>query len=218
MGLKVSPDIAQAMIEEVLKGLDVVAYIDDIGIWTDSSMGDHIKLVDQVLSRLQENGFTVNPLKCEWAVKESNFLGYWMTPDGIKPWKKKIEAVLRMQPPTNASEMRSFLGMVTFYRTMWPRRSHILAPLTELSGRGAFQWTQACQGAFDEMKAVIAADAMLAYPNPNKPFAIYTDASDYQMGAAIMQEGRPIAYWSKKLDTAQRNYATIEKELLAVVM
>jgi hypothetical protein len=114
--------------------------------------------------------------------------------------------------------------MVNYYRDMLPHWSHIVAPLTAKTGapqKGEepppFQWMSEIQKAFNQMKALMAANVMCAYPDHNKPFHIFTDASDYQLGACIMQEGKPVAYYSKKLNSAQMNYAAINKELLCVI-
>ncbi|CAJ1935329.1 unnamed protein product [Cylindrotheca closterium] len=220
MGLKPAPDLAQYYLEKTLcdlkeKGVEI--YIDDVSLFS-NSYEEHMALIQEVLQQLQAAGFKINPLKCEWwCVQVTDFLGHWLTPDGVKPWKKKIDAILKMSAPTNVTELRAFLGAVTFYRHMWPRRSPLLKPLTELTGKGMFEWTDECAKAFAEMKAIMASNIMMCYPNPNKPFEIYTDAPDHQMGAVIMQGGKPVAYWSRKLNAAQRNYSVMEKEMLAVV-
>ena len=101
---------------------------------------------------------------------------------------------------------------------MWIRRSQLLTTLTSLTSKGAkWKWTDEEQKAFDLMKKVVQKETLLAYPDFNSTFEIHTDASDYQMGAVINQHGKPVAFFSRKLNSAQRNYTTTEKELLAIV-
>eukprot|EP00956_Cyclotella_meneghiniana_P006711 scaffold8908_cov51-Cyclotella_meneghiniana.AAC.1 len=171
MGLKCSPDIAQSVMENVLRGIeDIDVYIDDIGAFS-LDWKQHVELLGTVLRRIRENGFTINPLKCEWAVKETDWLGYWLTPRGLKPWKKKIDAILHMDRPRTPKELRRFIGCVNYYRDMWPSRAHVLKPLTDKAGlkKGEkLNWTDEMQTAFDKMRLLLAADALAAYPDHNK--------------------------------------------------
>ena len=103
---------------------------------------------------------------------------------------------------------------------MWPSHAHILKPLTDhsrLKKCAPIPWTPEMQAAFDKMRALMAADALAAYPHHNKRFDVYTDASDFQLGACIVQEGCPVTYFSCKLSKSQQNYTVMEKDMLSIV-
>ena len=221
MGLRNSPAFAQSIIEDTLRDIpDCEVYIDDVGVWS-NDWDSHLLVLSKIFTKLEEKGFAVNPLKCEFGIKEGDFLGHWMTPDGVKPWQKKVDAILKLDRPKTASDVRTFTGMINWYRDFWPRRAHLLSPFTKLQNAGnkkqPIEWTDELERCFKEIKAVIARDALLQFPNHNLPFDIYTDASDYQMGACIMQNGKPVAYFSRKLTGPQTRYTTTEKELLAII-
>ncbi len=130
MGLKCSPDFAQKKMENILRNIDdAEVYIHDVDAFS-PTREHHLKLLCTILTKLQKNSFTVNPLKCNWAVKETNWLRYWLTPTRLKPWKKKIGAVIKMKAPNTLKELHCFIGMVNYYGNMWSHRAHILTPLT----------------------------------------------------------------------------------------
>jgi hypothetical protein len=125
-----------------------------------------------------------------------------------------------MDCPCNATELLMFIGCINFYRDMWPRHGHILKSLRDQSNlkkKAPIKWTDEMQQAFDKMRVLMAANALAAYPDHNKQFNIYTDASDCQLGTCIIQERRLVAYFSHKLTKSQQNYTTMEKELLSIV-
>jgi transposase InsO family protein len=174
--------------------------------------------LNQVLKRLEQAGFRANVRKCSFAADKVEYLGYDISRNGIHPQPKKVEAILKMQPPKTKRQLRRFLGMINYYRDMWQKRSHILAPLTSLSGKTAkWKWTKECTEAFESIKASMARETLLNFPDFNKEFHIFTDASNYQLGAVIMQDDKPLAFYSRKLNKCQRNYTTGEQELLSIV-
>ncbi|MEX1327357.1 MAG: reverse transcriptase domain-containing protein, partial [Desulfobacterales bacterium] len=164
---------------ELFDGMDYIrAYIDDLLVLTAGDYDDHLNKLEKTLQRLQEAGLKVNAPKSFFARGELEYLGYWITRDGIKPISKKVEAIQRIAQPTNKKELRRFIGIVNYYRDMWVRRSHTLAPLAALTGKNAkWMWLKKHADAFEDMKRIIAREVMLAYPDFKKPFVIHTDAS-----------------------------------------
>jgi hypothetical protein len=146
------------------------------------------------------------------ATNQVEYLGYTLTSKEIKPWKQKIMSILALAEPNNKRQLRSFLGFVNFYRQLWYHRSHIITLLVAItSDKAKCVWGPEQKKAFKEIRNTVAHQVLLKYPDFSKPFDIFIDASDYQIGAVIAQESWPIAFYSRKLNPAQRNYTTMEK-------
>ena len=221
MGVTCSPDIFQSKIYDLLGDIEgLKAYIDDILIVDKGTFKEHLDKLEEIFRRCQKINLKLNADKCRFGINEIDYLGYIVTPEGVKPNPKKIKAIEAMERPTTVTEVRRLIGMVQYYRDLWPQRSHILQPFTALSGgkKGAkIKWTPELEKSFNAIKRMICKETLLTYPDWLKPFDIHTDASDYQLGAVISQENKPIAFFSRKLNSAQKNYTTTEKELLSIV-
>ena len=134
------------------------------------------------------------------------------------PISKKFEAIQALAVPRTHKQLRQFIGMINFYRDMWQKRSELHAPLTALTSKNIkYEWKDKHQKCFDAIKRMIGREVLLAYPEFNAPFEIYTDASKLQIGAVISQKGKPIAFYSRKMNSAQQNYTTTEKEIFSIV-
>ena len=145
-------------------------------------------------------------------------LGHWIAREGMRPLPEWIKAVLAIDVPENGTELRSFIRIVNYYRDMWVRRSHALAPLASLtSNKTKWSWGPQQEVGFQTAKKITAQEVVLACPDFSKPFEIHTDASHCQLGAVISQGGKPIAFCSRKLNPAQTRHTTAEKELLSIV-
>ncbi len=219
MGLCNSPDIFQEKMSGLLQDLEYVrTYIDDLLIISKGNWSDHLTKVKTVLQRLQDAGLKVNARKSFFGRSELEYLGYWVTKKGIQPVTKKVEAIQKIAEPKTKRELRHFIGMINYYRDMWPRWSETLAPLTKLCSTTAkWNWGTDQQKAFEQMKRIVGREVLLAFLDFLKAFDIHTDASHTQLGAVISQCGRPIAFYSRKLSDAQTRYTTTERELLAIV-
>ena len=219
MGVANSPDIFQEKMSTLMAGLEFVrTYLDDVLVLTTGTWDDHLRKLDVVLHRIAKAGLKVNATKSAFGKTQIEYLGFFITRQGIKPVAKKVEAIHAIAPPTTHKQLRQFIGIINYYRDMWKRRSDLLAPLTALcSSNAKWRWTDVEQKAFDLVKTAISKEVLLSYPDFNAPFDIHTDASKYQLGSVISQGGRPVAFYSRKLNPAQQRYTTTERELLSIV-
>jgi hypothetical protein len=135
MGISRAPDIFQEKMSGLMEQLEYIrVYIDDLLIITRASYDDHLSKLREVLRRLQKAGLRVNAPKSTFATHEVEYLGYVLTRHGIKPQSEKVQAILAIEPPQSVKQLRRFLGMVQYYRDLWDKRSHLIAPLTDLVG------------------------------------------------------------------------------------
>jgi RNase H-like domain found in reverse transcriptase/Reverse transcriptase (RNA-dependent DNA polymerase)/Integrase zinc binding domain len=199
----------------------VIIYLDDILIYS-KTKGEHMQHVNLVLRKLRENRLYGKLSKCEFFKEEVEYLGHYISSQGISVDQQKINAVKTWPIPTNISELRSFLGLASYYRKFVKGFSAIAAPLTQLLHKDkAYHWENEQQSALDQLKQCLISAPVLILPDPTKPFTVTTDASDLAIGAVLSQDQgkghQPIAYESRKLSPAEQNYPVHEKELLAIV-
>ncbi|KAK1645771.1 hypothetical protein QYE76_063576 [Lolium multiflorum] len=201
-GLTNAPSTFMRLMNHVLRdfiGKFVVVYFDDILIYSRNE-SDHTIHIRHVLQVLRDNKLYGNLEKCTFCKDKVIFLGYVVSKHGVEVDVSKIEAIQNWPTPMNVSQVRSFHGLAGFYRRFVPNFSTIAAPLNELTKKGVvFEWGAAQDHAFDELKRLLTSAPLLALPDFNKQFEIECDASGIGIGGVLMQEGRPIAYFSEKL-------------------
>ncbi|KAK1629624.1 hypothetical protein QYE76_003939 [Lolium multiflorum] len=219
-GLTNAPSTFMRLMNHVLRdfiGKFVVVYFDDILIYSRNE-SDHTIHIRHVLQVLRDNQLYGNLEKCTFCKDKVIFLGYVVSKHGVEVDVSKIEAIQNWPTPMNVSQVRSFHGLAGFYRRFVPNFSTIAAPLNDLTKKGVvFEWGAAQDHAFDELKRLLTSAPLLALPDFNKQFEIECDASGIGIGGVLMQEGRPIAYFSEKLSGAKLNYPIYDKELYALI-
>ena len=181
----------------------VVVYLDDIVIYS-KTLDDHVQHLRQVFQVLRENELYVKKEKCEFARKEVTFLGHVVGDGKIKMDKAKVQAILDWEPPKRVTELRSFLGLVNYYRRFIQGYSSIASPRTDLLKKNKpWAWDEKCKRAFETLKEVVVKEPVLAVLDHTKVYEVHTDASDYAIGGVLMQEGHPIAFESRKLNETE---------------
>jgi hypothetical protein len=221
-GLCNAPSTFQRLMENVLRGLNwkvCPIYIDDIIIF---SFEEHLAHLDLVFSRLREANIKLKATKCHFAFSKVKYLGHIVSREGIQPDPDKISAVKDFPVPKKVKDVRSFLGLANYYRCFIKDFSKIAKPLTQLLRKNVkFQWTEACQTAFDILKSALVSAPILCYPDFTKPFDLYVDASLDGLGMTLgqIQNDREvvIAYAGRSLNSAELSYSATEKEALAVI-
>jgi len=212
-GLTNSPAIFQAMINEWLRDLintgKVAVFIDDVIVGTETEEG-HDKLVAEVIRRLEENDLYVKPEKCKWKVREVEFLGVVIGPEGIKMEKEKVKGVLEWPTPRYVKDVQKFLGLANYYRRFIEGFAMVARPLHDLVKKDKkWDWTERQEKAFKELKEWFTKELVLAAPDIDKKMRMEVDASDYATGGVLLMEcedelWRPVAFLSKSLNETEK--------------
>ena len=172
----------------------------------------------QVLQILRKNQFYAKMSKCHFGKSELHYLGHVVGKEGIKVDPKKIETVAKWHRPLEVGQLRSFLGFCNYFRRFIHGYSTLVTPLTSLTQSIVkYIWTDECEHVFENVKYALTCASVLTLLKLGEPFEVVSDASLLGPGVVLLQRGKPIAFESKKYSPAERNYATGEQELAAVV-
>lgn len=222
-GIASAPAQFQRAMEQVLigcKGTQV--YFDDVLV-TGKDDEEHLENLDKVLERLETHGLKLKRAKCEFMKTSLNYLGHKIDKQGLHTDDNKVAAIRNAPAPTNTKELRSVLGLINYYNRFIPRSATLLQPLNKLLRKGVkWQWGTECQQALDEVKRIISSSEVLVHYSTEKPLVLATDASAHGVGAVLSHilesgEERPIAFASRSLTPAERNYAQIDREALGIM-
>lgn len=181
-----------------------------------SSIKDHLNHLDLVLQCLLTNSFFVKLSKCLFCQESIDYLGHIVSSKGVHADPTKLDAMMKWPPPSNVKQLRGFLGLTGYYRRFIANYATIAAPLTDLLRHDSFSWTTAATAAFSALKQAMMAAPVLRLPDFSKEFVIETDASNFGIGAVLMQDGHPIAFFSKKLGPKLQAASVYIKELHAI--
>ena len=222
-GVSSAPAIFQRSMETLLRGLNGVSvYLDDILV-TGSTHENHLHNLAAVLEQIEQAGLRLNRSKCFFLQPRLEYLGHVIDEAGRHPTEDKIRAIKEAPAPTNITELRSFLGMITYYSKFLPNMSTKLTPLYALlAKKKRWSWHTKEEAAFQLAKQALHSDAVLVHFDSSKPIILACDASQYGIGAVlshVFEDGRekPIAYTSRTLNPAEKRYSQLEKEGLAIV-
>ena len=231
-GLAQAPAYFQALISEVLKGLShfAIAYLDDIIIFSQTEE-EHLKHLEIIFGRLKEAGLKLKRSKCSFMKLHIEYLGHLISEKGIEPMPDKLTAIKEMPAPRSPKEIKQFLGLVGYYRKFIPRFSDIAKPLTRLTQHDTlFQWCSKCEFAFWTLKDALCTKPILKFPDPQKPYVLFTDASKYAWAGVLTQpytketEGKavtthhPVTYVSGLFRGSQLSWAALTKEAYVIYM
>ena len=225
-GLTNSPATFQTMVDdELIEFLDdgtASVYMDDIVIHTDGTEEEHEAAVHKMLTKLEELGLFLKPEKCQFHQREIEYLGMIVGNGQVRMDPVKVQGIAQWPTPTCVKDVRSFLGFCNFYRAFISDFSNIARPLNDLTCKNRqWDWSDECERAFQALKDVCTREPVLKTPDWNKPFVMHTDASGYALGVVIAQEHddgmHPVAFHSRSLLPAEKNYDVHDKELAGVV-
>ena len=175
-----------------------------------------------MLLRFRQTGLCLKKQKCQFVVKSVDYLGYTIDQQGIYPSQGKVKAVKAAPNPKNLTELKAYLGSLTYYGKFLPNLANVLAPLYQLLRKDVkWTWGDQEQQSFDKSKELLTSTALLVHYDPTKPLLLSCDASQYGVGAVLSQlcngDEKPVAYASRTLTNAERNYSQLEKEGLALI-
>jgi len=220
-GLTNSPATFQAMMNDLLRDLvveeKVAVFIDDVMVATETEEG-HDEIVEEVLRRLEENDLFVKPEKCVWKVREVGFLGVIIGKDGVRMEKEKVQGVIEWPVPRSVKDVQKFLGLANYYRRFVKDFARIAKRLHETMRKGKkWEWGEKQQKAFEELKKRFTTE-----PDLDKEMRVEADTLDFATGGVLLmkcedEKWRPVAYISKSLNEAERNYKIHDKEMLAII-